>query len=309
MSLRLCGEKVLLLYSFSMMIALYARPVKDNHADYVKTLSTRLDKENISLSIHAAYYAYLKKEFGFNLDVQTFTGHEDLKKQKPDALISLGGDGTMLETVDLVRDTGIPVLGVNTGRLGFLASVYKEDFTTAIDKLINKKFTIEARQLLQLTSPNNLFELNVALNECALIKKDSSTMMSIDVEINDVFLNSYWADGLIISTPTGSTAYSLSCGGPLLVPTSNSFILTPIAPHNLNVRPIVIGSDSEIRLKIRGRDKQNIISLDSRMAHIQTGEEVVLKKAAYHFNLINLEGQHFFNTLRNKLMWGLDKRN
>ncbi len=291
------------------MIALYARAVKDNHADYVKTLSTRLDKEGIAFSIHATYYAYLKKEFGFNLDVQTFTGHEDLKKQKPDALISLGGDGTMLETVDLVRDTGIPVLGVNTGRLGFLASVYKEDFTTAIDKLIRKKFTVEARQLLQLTSPNNLFELKVALNECTLVKKDSSSMMSIDVEINGVFLNSYWADGLIISTPTGSTAYSLSCGGPLIVPSSESFILTPIAPHNLNVRPIVIGSDAEIRLKIRGRDKQNIISLDSRMAHIQTGEEVVLKKAAYHFNLINLEGQHFFTTLRNKLMWGLDKRN
>lgn len=292
-----------------MTIALYARPVKDNHADYVKTLSTRLDKENITLVIHSAFYAYLKKEFGFNLDISTFTTHEDLKKQKPDYLISLGGDGTMLETVDLVRDTGIPVLGVNTGRLGFLASVYKEDFTKAIDKLINKKFTLDVRCLLQLQSPQNLFELNVALNECTLVKKDSSTMMSIDVEVNGVFLNSYWADGLIIATPTGSTAYSLSCGGPLLVPGSDSFILTPIAPHNLNVRPIVIGSNSEITLKIRGRDKQNIISLDSRMATLQTGELVMLKKAPYDFNLINLEGQHFFSTLRNKLMWGLDKRN
>jgi len=292
-----------------MTIALYARPVKDNHADYVKTLSTRLDKENITLVIHSAFYAYLKKEFGFNLDISTFTTHEDLKNRKPDYLISLGGDGTMLETVDLVRDTGIPVLGVNTGRLGFLASVYKEDFTTAIDKLINKKFTLDVRCLLQLQSPTNLFELNVALNECTLVKKDSSTMMSIDVEINGVFLNSYWADGLIIATPTGSTAYSLSCGGPLLVPGSDSFILTPIAPHNLNVRPIVISSNSEITLKIRGRDKQNIISLDSRMATLQTGEEVMLKKAPYDFNLINLEGQHFFSTLRNKLMWGLDKRN
>ena len=292
-----------------MTIALYARPVKDNHADYVKTLNTRLSKENIHLSIHATYYAFLKKEFGFNLEATTFTSHEDLKKQKPDYLISLGGDGTMLETVDLVRDTGIPVLGVNTGRLGFLASVYKEDFTAAIDKLINKKFTIDPRALLQLQSPKDLFELDVALNECTLVKKDSSSMMSIDVEINGVFLNSYWADGLIIATSTGSTAYSLSCGGPLLVPASDSFILTPIAPHNLNVRPVVIGSNSEISLKIRGRDKQNLISLDSRMANLYTGEEVALKKAPYNFNLINLEGQHFFNTLRNKLMWGLDKRN
>lgn len=292
-----------------MTIALYARPVKDNHADYVKTLSTRLNKENITLVIHSVYFAYLKKEFGFNLDIPTFTTHEDLKKQKPDYLISLGGDGTMLETVDLVREIGIPVLGVNTGRLGFLASVYKEDFTAAIDKLINKKFTIDARCLLQLCSPRNLFDLDLALNECTLIKKDTSAMMSIDVEINGVFLNSYWADGLIIATPTGSTAYSLSCGGPLIVPTSESFILTPIAPHNLNVRPMVICSSSEISLKIRGRDKQNIISLDSRIANLQTDEEVILKKAPYNFNLINLDGQHFFNTLRNKLMWGLDKRN
>lgn len=292
-----------------MTIALYARPVKDNHADYVKTLSTRLNKENITLVIHSVFFAYLKKEYGFNLEIPTFTSHADLKKLKPDYLISLGGDGTMLETVDLVRETGIPVLGVNTGRLGFLASVYKEDFTEAIDKLINKKFTLDVRALLQLQSPKNLFELNVALNECTLVKKDTSSMMSIDVTINGVFMNSYWADGLIISTPTGSTAYSLSCGGPLLVPTSESFILTPIAPHNLNVRPVVICSSSEISLKIRGREKQNLISLDSRLATLQTEEEVVLKKAPYNFNLINLEGQHFFNTLRNKLMWGLDKRN
>lgn len=292
-----------------MTIALYARPVKDNHADYVKTLSTRLNKEDIGLVIHSAYFAYLKKEFGFNLDIATFTTYEDLKKISPDYLISLGGDGTMLETVDLVRETGIPVLGVNTGRLGFLASVYKEDFTAALNKLINKNFTLDSRALLQLQKPANLFELNVALNECTLVKKDSSSMMSIDVEINGVFLNSYWADGLIISTPTGSTAYSLSCGGPLIVPTSESFILTPIAPHNLNVRPVVICSNSEIHLRVRGRDKQNIISLDSRMATLQTEDEVILKKAPYQFNMINLDGQHFFSTLRNKLMWGLDKRN
>jgi len=292
-----------------MTIALYARPVKDNHADYVKTLSTRLDKEDIKLVIHSAYFAYLKKEFGFNLDIATFTTYEDLKNIKPDYLISLGGDGTMLETVDLVRETGIPVLGVNTGRLGFLASVYKEDFTDALNKLITKNFTLDSRALLQLEKPAGLFELNVALNECTLIKKDSSSMMSIDVEINGVFLNSYWADGLIISTPTGSTAYSLSCGGPLIVPTSESFILTPIAPHNLNVRPVVICSNSIIHLRVRGRDKQNIISLDSRMGTLQTEEEVILKKAPYQFNMINLDGQHFFSTLRHKLMWGLDKRN
>jgi NAD+ kinase len=292
-----------------MKIAIYARPVKDNHADYVKTLSTRLNRDNISLIIHETYFNYLKKEFGFNLNIPVYNSHSDLKAQRPDYLISLGGDGTMLETLELVRETGIPVLGVNTGRLGFLASVYKEDFISAIDKLIHKKFTLDSRELLELENPKKLFDLNVALNECTLVKKDSSSMMSIDVSIDGVFLNSYWADGLIISTPTGSTAYSLSCGGPLIVPGSENFIITPIAQHNLNVRPVVIGSNSTIFLKIKGRDKQNLISLDSRMATIQVEEEITLKRAPYKFNLIDLEGQHFFNTLRHKLMWGLDKRN
>ena len=292
-----------------MTVALYARPVKDNVPDYVKTLSTRLNKEGIELVVLKAYVAYLKKEFGFNLDIPTFSSYTELKTCKPDYLISLGGDGTMLETLDYIRDSAVPVLGVNTGRLGFLASVYKEDFSNAIDKLINKQFTIDARTLLQLQKPNNLFEFNVALNECTLVKKDSSTMLSIEVHIDGLFLNSYWADGLIISTPTGSTAYSLSCGGPLLEPNSANIILTPIAPHNLNVRPIVINDNSIISLKIKGREKQHLISLDSKQATIQINEEIVLKKANYYFKLINLNGQNFFSTLRNKLMWGLDKRN
>lgn len=292
-----------------MTVALYARPVKDNVPDFVKTLSTSLTKEGISLVIHKAYFTYLKKEFGFTLDIPTFSSYTELKAIKPDYLISLGGDGTMLETLEYIRDTNVPVLGVNTGRLGFLASVYKEDYTSAIDKLIKKEYTIDARALLQLQKPSNLFELNVALNECTLVKKDSSTMLSIEVHIDGLFLNSYWADGLIISTPTGSTAYSLSCGGPLMEPNSASIILTPIAPHNLNVRPIVLNDNSEISLKIKGREKQYLLSLDSKQATIQMDEEVILRKADYHFNLINLNGQNFFSTLRNKLMWGLDKRN
>jgi NAD+ kinase len=292
-----------------MTVALYARPVKDNVPDYVKTLSTLLNKEGFDLVIHRAYFDYLKKEFGFNLSIPTFSSHQELKACRPEYLISLGGDGTMLETLDYIRDTNVPVLGVNTGRLGFLASVYKEDYTSAIDKLIKKEYTIDARALLQLQKPTNLFELNVALNECSLIKKDSATMLSIEVHIDGLFLNSYWADGLIISTPTGSTAYSLSCGGPLMEPNSASIIITPIAPHNLNVRPIVINNNAEVSLKIKGREKQYLLSLDTKQATIQMDEEVILRKADYHFNLINLNGQNFFSTLRNKLMWGLDKRN
>src|ERR1700739_4947650 len=159
-----------------MTVAFYARPVKDNVPDYVKTLNTRLNKEGISLIVFQPYFLFLKKEFGFNLDIPTFSSYKELKEQNPDYLISLGGDGTMLDTLDLVRDTGVPVLGVNTGRLGFLASVYKEDFSSAIDKLIAKKYTIDERELLQLMWPKNLFDLNVALNECTLVKKDSSSM-------------------------------------------------------------------------------------------------------------------------------------
>ncbi|HEX7412730.1 MAG TPA: NAD(+)/NADH kinase, partial [Bacteroidia bacterium] len=239
-----------------MTIALYARPVKNNVPDFVNTLKKSCGLLNVALVIHKAYLDYLKKEFDFKLDIPTFSSHQELAALKPDYLITLGGDGTMLETLDFIRDTGVPVLGVNTGRLGFLASVYKEDYSNAIDKLLKKQYTIDARALLQLQKPNNLFELNVALNECTLVKKDSSTMLSIEVHIDGLFLNSYWADGLIISTPTGSTAYSLSCGGPLIEPNSASIILTPIAPHNLNVRPIVINDHAEISLKIKGREKQ-----------------------------------------------------
>src|SRR6202008_2917748 len=219
-----------------------------------------------------------KKEFDFNLDIPTFSSYKELKEQKPDYLISLGGDGTMLETLDFIRDTGVPVLGVNTGRLGFLASVYKEDYTGAIDKLIQKQFTIDARALLQLQKPNNLFELNFALNECTLVKKDSSSMLSIDVHIDGVFLNSYWADGLIISTPTGSTAYSLSCGGPLLEPRSESFVITPIAPHNLNVRPIIISDKNVISLEIEGRSQHFLASLDSRSVTIDSSVQLAVRK-------------------------------
>jgi NAD+ kinase len=292
-----------------MRIGVYARPVKDNHADYIKTLSTKLNKENIQLYVHETFYTFLKKEFDFNLDIKTFSSYKDVK-EKLDYIISLGGDGTILETLDLVRDSGIPVLGVNTGRLGFLASVYKEDFSSAINQLINKKYILDKRDLLELTTKEHLFgDFNFAVNELTIMKKDSSSMITIDADINGVHLNSYWADGLIVSTPTGSTAYSLSCGGPIMFPDSQNFVITPIAPHNLNVRPVVISNNSHVTLRIRGRSPEYLVSLDSRMAFVDSTIEIDLKKASFTFNLVNLDGQDFFNTLRNKLLWGIDKRN
>ncbi|HEY1040035.1 MAG TPA: NAD kinase [Bacteroidia bacterium] len=292
-----------------MTIAVYARSVKDNHPDYIKTLSTKLNKENIKFIINEAYYKFLKQEFNFNLDIPTYRSKEDIRKEV-NFIISLGGDGTILETLDLVRDSGIPVLGVNTGRLGFLASVYKEDFSMAIDYLLSNRFKLDKRTIIELVHPHGLFgDLKWAVNEITILKKDSSSMISIDTTINGAYLNSYWADGLIISTPTGSTAYSLSCGGPIIVPDAENFVITPIAPHNLNVRPIIISSNSDVKLNIRGRSPEYLVSLDSRSATIDAGVEVNIKKADFTFNLVSLDTQHFFKTLRDKLMWGIDKRN
>jgi NAD+ kinase len=292
-----------------MTIAVYARPVKDNHADYIKTLSTKLNKENIKLIVHEDYFKFLKTEFKFNLDIPTFKSYSCIKGNV-DFLISLGGDGTILETLDLIRDSGIPVLGVNTGRLGFLASVYKEDFSMAIERLLNNKFKLDKREIIELNTSSGLFyDFNFAVNELTLLKKDSSSMITIDTLVNGEYLNSYWADGLIVATPTGSTAYSLSCGGPIMVPDSENFVITPIAPHNLNVRPIILSNTNEISLTVKGRSPEYMVSLDSRSASIDSSIELKIKKANFTFNLINLEGQHFFKTLRNKLMWGIDKRN
>jgi NAD+ kinase len=225
-------------------------------------------------------------------------------------MLSIGGDGTFLETVSFVRDSTIPILGINTGRLGFLANVAKTEISEAIDSLARKKFTVEKRALLSVTKPENLFgEVNYGLNEITILKKDSSAMVTIHTYINGDYLNSYFADGLIVATPTGSTAYSLSCGGPLVMPGSQNFVITPIAPHNLNVRPLVISDNNIITLKVEGRSPNYLVSLDSRSETIDDSTELTLKKADFYIHLIKLENQHFFNTIRNKLLWGLDKRN
>ncbi len=291
-----------------MIIALYARSTKDNLPAYVQEIHQLLSAENVELIVFKPFYDYLKQNHAFNLPLDTFTTSEELIA-KAYYLISLGGDGTLLETLALVRKSGIPVLGVNTGRLGFLASVNKDDLSKALLLLLKERFTLDKRELIELEGCDGYFsQVNYALNEFTIHKKDSSAMIHIDAYVDTVFLNSYFADGLITSTPTGSTAYSLSCGGPIMVPDSDNFIITPIAPHNLNVRPIVISNKKEIRFKVSGRSDVINISLDSRSAQIPSYSEIRIRKADFRFNLINLEGQHFFETLRNKLLWGLDKR-
>lgn len=261
------------------------------------------------LIIHEEYYAWLKNNFSFAEELPVFNDYETLRKEA-DMLISLGGDGTMLETLKFVRSSMIPVLGVNTGRLGFLASVSKDEFETAIDKVLHEKFDLDKRSVIELSTEKDLFEgLNYAVNELTIHKKDSSAMISIDAYVDGEFLNSYWADGLIVSTATGSTAYSLSCGGPIIIPGSGNFSITPIAPHNLNVRPIVMGNNHDIELRVKGRNPEYMLSLDSRSAVIDNTSKVVIRRANFTFNLVKLEGHSFYQTLRNKLLWGLDKRN
>ena len=292
-----------------MTIAIYGRPNHKDSVIHLKELFDKLNKLGITFCVHEGLLAASKKVLKVKSKINTFSGFVDLKN-KVDFVLSIGGDGTMLETVALVRDSGIPILGINTGRLGFLASVSKNEIDQALNAILKKKYNLDKRTLLRLETSDNLFgEVNFALNEITIHKKDSASMMSIHTYINGEFLNSYWADGLILSTPTGSTAYSLSCGGPIMIPDSKSFIITPIAPHNLNVRPMVISDSDILTLKVEGRNSNFLVSLDSRSEVIDSSFELTIKKEKFGINLIRLPGQNFMATLRNKLLWGVDKRN
>lgn len=292
-----------------MKVAIYGRSTKDNISEHIQLLFHKLNEYQTEILIYEPFYTFLNQKMEIKGSIKTFNSYADLDGTT-DYMLSLGGDGTFLETLTYVRNLGIPVLGINTGRLGFLANVAKNEINDAIEALEHKRFSIEKRALLSVTAPNNLFgEVNYALNELTIFKKDSSSMITIHTYINGDYLNSYFADGLIIATPTGSTAYSLSCGGPLVMPGSQNFVITPIAPHNLNVRPLVISDNNVIILKVEGRSSHYLASLDSRNEIIDSSIELTLKKADFYLHLIKLENQSFFNTIRNKLLWGLDKRN
>ena len=227
----------------------------------------------------------------------------------PIFFFSIGGDGTLLKAVTYVRDSGIPIMGINTGRLGFISSISAGKIDDAINDILKNNFNINERALLKLETNNNLFkDKNFALNEVAVSKKDTSSMIRIDAFVDNEFLNTYWADGLVVSTPTGSTGYSLSCGGPIIMLGTNNIIITPNAPHNLNVRPIVIDDNSIIKLKVEDRDKLALISLDSRSRAFNSETELIIKVASFKIKLVQPQNNSFTSTIRNKLMWGLDKR-
>jgi NAD+ kinase len=247
----------------------------------------------------------VKKEY------KTFQSYKELDSSF-DIMISIGGDGTILRAATLVRDSGIPILGINAGRLGFLAMVQKDEIAQFLQFVIEKKYTISERSLISLSSSPEIPEiedLNFAMNEISVSRKDTTSMITIETYLDGEFLNSYWADGLIIATPTGSTGYSMSCGGPILTPNVTSFVITPIAPHNLNARPLVIPDDTEIRLKISGREEQYLVSLDSRIASVKNESILTIKKTPFKIKMVEIQEETFFKTLRNKLLWGEDKRN
>jgi NAD+ kinase len=291
-----------------MRIAIYGRSFADSFNEPVQQLFDQLAASTSRIFIFEPFATFLKSRIKLPA-YDRFTNANDLKGNV-DYLLSVGGDGSMLDTVTLIGDTGIPVLGINTGRLGFLSHTPATEIPAAIKALKTGNIKLEERALLELKTDNKLFgDKNRALNEVTIYKKDSTSMLTVHTYVDGKYLNSYWADGLIIATPTGSTAYSLSCGGPIVTPESRTFVITPIAPHNLNVRPLVLNDDSVIKLKVEGRSKQFLISLDSRSEPFDSDQELILKRANYDMKLVQLPDSDFFMKIRNKLTWGIDKRN
>jgi NAD+ kinase len=292
-----------------MKIGLYGTELKQDFKADIEALIDRVFKDAKELWIENTYAKVLEKG-GVELpEYISFSNHRDIEG-KLDLLLSIGGDGTFLSTLTLIRDSGIPVLGINTGRLGFLAYVAPDRIQQSMDAVFAKKFSVKGRSLLSVRSENSAIgDANYALNEVAVHKKDSSSMITIHIEIDGKFLTSYWADGLIISTPTGSTAYNLSCGGPIVAPNTECLVITPKAPHNLTVRPLVVKDDVELKMRVECRDDQFLLSLDSRSVSCHSETEIVIRKADFNMNIVRPEGSRFFKTMRRKLKWGLDSRN
>jgi len=294
-----------------MRVAIYGQYYQNSTEPIIRDIFVFFNKNNVELVIEAEFLKILYEKKIVAKEYKTFASYKDLDSEI-DLLISIGGDGTILRAATLVRDSGIPILGINAGRLGFLATVQKDNIEEFMQFVIEKKYTLSERTLLSLTCVPEIpeiLELNFAMNEVTVSRKDTASMITIETYLNGEYLNSYWADGLIVSTPTGSTGYSLSCGGPVLTPDVKTLVVTPIAPHNLNARPLVIPDDTEIRLKVSGREQQYLVSLDSRIASIKNESVLTINKTPFTIKMVEIPNETFLKTLRNKLLWGEDKRN
>ena len=291
-----------------MRIAIYSRGLEDNQREGLKLLLAELAHYKIEPVIYQDFFNQFYSSIDIHNKYSTFNCAEDL--DDIDYLISLGGDGTLLDSVTFAADKDIPILGINYGRLGFLASIGKDELHMAVKALVQRTFVLDKRALLHLDATMPLFSgVTYALNEFTIHKKDTSPMIKIHTYLNGEFLNTYWADGLIVSTPTGSTGYSLSCNGPVVFPDSANFVITPVSPHNLNIRPLVVPDNSILSFEIEGRTDGFLCTLDSRREIVTKEVLLAIRKESFYINLVRLNESNFLQTLRNKLSWGLDKRN
>ncbi|WP_430906219.1 NAD kinase [Maribacter sp. 2-571] len=293
-----------------MKVAIFGQTYQESIIDYVAELLEEIKKISGQIRIETAFAEFLSTAIP-TADYGRFSLKSGLDSSV-DLFVSFGGDGTMLRAATYVRNLGIPLVGVNTGRLGFLSTFQKEDVRKVIQEFKAGAYREEERSLVEVVSDTPIPEfesMHFALNEITVSRKDTTSMISVETYLNDEYLTSYWADGLIIATPTGSTGYSLSCGGPVIVPSAKSLVLTPIAPHNLNARPLVVSDDTVIRLKVSGREENHLVSLDSRIASLENGREIIVRKAPFSVIMIEYTSESFLKTLRNKLLWGEDRRN
>ena len=295
-----------------MKIVIYGTPFHESYEITFQQIINTLESKKVKLIFYKNFYLFTKsKKIKFKNKIEYFEDYTTLSKIKNISFfLSVGGDGTFLNAITLIKNLKIPILGINTGRLGFISSIATYQVYDAINYLLNNDFSIQKRNLLSLKTKNNIFgNMNFALNEISVLRKDTSSMIKIHAYLNNEFLNTYWADGLIISTPTGSTGYSLSSGGPILIPGTNNLVITPVAPHNLNVRPIVISSTDKIKLTVEDRDELCLITLDSRSRAVKTNNDIIIEKCKFNINVIEIPEQTFIATINEKLMWGKDKRN
>jgi len=292
-----------------MKIAIYGRPFSSGFEKNISALFVLLEKHGVEYFIHEPFYEFLRKKEKLSFQkAGAFRTHDDIIGNA-DIMFSIGGDGTFLEAVSIVQNYGIPIVGINTGRLGFLADISPEHIEDSLSAILNGQYKVEHRSLVELDLINSPWEgFTCALNEVS-IQKRYSTMITIHTYLDDTYLNSYWADGLIVSTPTGSTAYSMSVGGPIVTPDSNNFIISPMAPHNLTIRPVIVPDHNLIRIEVESRDNSFLLTLDSHTEIIEGEVQMRLKRADFTIKTLRIKDATFYNTLRSKLMWGVDKRN
>lgn len=292
-----------------MLVALYNRTFDEQDIPTIVRIIQMLDAHKLQLIFYKEFFERIGGHLTLNCSPRVFTGKLDLPLHT-DMLFSLGGDGTLLDTISFIGNSNIPIIGINLGRLGFLAAISEEEAEGAIQSLVRGSYTLEKRTLLHLDSSIPLFDgAPYALNEFTIHRKDSSSMIKIHTYLNGEFLNTYWADGLVVATPTGSTGYSLSCGGPVVFPQTSSFVITSVAPHNLNTRPIVVPDDNVISFEVEGRTEQFLCTLDSRTETITSSVQLAVKKESFTISLVRPDEHNFLNTIRQKLYWGIDRRN